>query len=135
MFFNSLGGAISISIAQNVFTNTLIGSVPKHTTGVDPYLVSSSGATQLRGIVPADQLQGVLVAYTYAICKAFILPIAVAGMAFIVSLFVSIFVIYLDQYCAENNICRWNGILSRERKLCTVLLHSFGLLIDLFFVG
>ena len=89
MFFNSLGGAISISIAQNVFSNTLVQEVPKHSTGVDPFLIIASGATQLRQIVPADQLMGVLEAYTIAINRAFILPIAVACMAFIVSLFVS----------------------------------------------
>ncbi|KAI5119573.1 hypothetical protein M0805_006458 [Coniferiporia weirii] len=87
MFFNSLGGAISISIAQNVFTNTLVKEVPKYTTGVDPAVVASSGATILRKVIPADQLHGVLLAYTYSIDRAFILPIAVAACAFIVSLF------------------------------------------------
>ncbi|KAH8117631.1 MFS general substrate transporter [Phellopilus nigrolimitatus] len=87
MFFNSLGGAISISIAQNVFTNTLVEAVPRYTTGVDPALIVSSGATHIREVVPADQLQGVLVAYTYALDRAFILPIAVAASAFVISLF------------------------------------------------
>ncbi len=29
IFFNSLGGAISISIAQNIFSNTLVKELPK----------------------------------------------------------------------------------------------------------
>lgn len=95
MFFNSLGGAIAISIAQNVFSNTLVQEVPKHTTGVNPALIVATGATTLRKIVPADQLQGVLVAYTYALDRAFILPIAVAGAAFVVSLFVSSFLLVI----------------------------------------
>ena len=51
MFFNSLGGAISISIAQNVFTNTLVHSVSKHAPGVDPATVAGVGATGLRGAI------------------------------------------------------------------------------------
>ena len=90
MFFNSLGGAVAISIAQNVFSNTLVKQVPKYTTGVDPAVIVASGATTLRQIVPPDQLQGVLTAYTYALDHAFILPIAVAGLAFVISLFVSL---------------------------------------------
>ncbi|THH10012.1 hypothetical protein EW145_g1614 [Phellinidium pouzarii] len=56
VFFNSLGGAISISIAQN---------------------------PSLSRIMPLlNQPEGVLVAYIYAIDHAFIFPIAVAGVAF-----------------------------------------------------
>ncbi|EJD06103.1 MFS general substrate transporter [Fomitiporia mediterranea MF3/22] len=88
MFSNALGGAIAISVAQNIFTNTLLSSIPKHTTGIDPDLVVDTGATHLRDVIPTDQLQGVLVAYTYALDRAFILPIAVAGSAFFTSLFV-----------------------------------------------
>jgi hypothetical protein len=30
IFFNSLGGAIAISIAQNIFSNTLVKELPKY---------------------------------------------------------------------------------------------------------
>ena len=89
MFFNSMGGAISISIAQNVFSNSLTKEIPDYTTGVDPSDIVSSGATYIRQDVAPDQLAGVLEAYTAALDTAFILPIAVAAMAFFVSLFVS----------------------------------------------
>ena len=89
IFFNTLGGAISISVAQNVFANTLIKTVPKYASGVDPHLIIASGATQIRKVVPADQLAGVLKAYSYALDRAFILPIAVSGAALIVAFFVS----------------------------------------------
>ncbi|KAL5533396.1 hypothetical protein ACEPAF_5172 [Sanghuangporus sanghuang] len=88
MFSNALGGSIAISVAQNIFRNTLLSSIPKHSTGIDADAVASSGATQIRQIVPPDQLNGVLIAYTYALDRAFILPIAVGGSAFVVSLFV-----------------------------------------------
>jgi hypothetical protein len=35
IFFNSLGGAIAISIAQNIFSNTLVKELPRH--GLDKY--------------------------------------------------------------------------------------------------
>jgi hypothetical protein len=85
IFFNSLGGAISISIAQNIFSNTLIKQIPKHTTGVNPLIVMMAGATHVREVVPKDQLEGVLFAYNKAVTNSFILSIACGGLAFAVS--------------------------------------------------
>lgn len=47
IFFNSLGGAISISIAQNVFSNGLSKNLPKYSPEVSPEIVVASGATYL----------------------------------------------------------------------------------------
>lgn len=90
IFFNSLGGALSVSIAQNIFSNSLAQQIPKHTTGVDPQLIIGAGATHVREASPPGQLAGVLLAYNEAVTRALILPIAVGGLAFICSLFVSI---------------------------------------------
>lgn len=85
VFFQLLGGAISISIAQNIFTNTIVEEVPKHTTSIDPRVIVSVGATALRHFIPKNDLPGVLIAYAYAIQKTFILPICVGAMAFAIS--------------------------------------------------
>lgn len=82
MFFNSLGGAISISIAQNIFSNTLLLEIPKHTEGVDPRVVMAAGATHVRDVVEEGQLGGVLFAYNAAVTSAYILAIACGGLAF-----------------------------------------------------
>ncbi|PVH82267.1 MFS general substrate transporter [Cadophora sp. DSE1049] len=82
-FFNSLGGAIAISIAQNIFSNTLNQQLPIQAPLVNPLLVMGAGATGLRAAVPYDLLPGVLKAYAIAIQKAFILPIVTAGVAFL----------------------------------------------------
>ena len=87
MFFNSLGGALSVSIAQNIFSNTLIQEIPKRTSGVNPATIIAAGATHVRDVTPLDQLAGVLDSYNLAIDRAFILPIAVGGIAFVCSLF------------------------------------------------
>ena len=89
IFFNSLGGAISISIAENVFTNTLIKEVPRLAPAVSPALIIKAGATHIRDVIPPASLLGVLEAYTLSIDKAFILPIAVGGLAFLCSFAVS----------------------------------------------
>jgi len=88
IFFNSLGGAISISIAQNIFSNTLVQQIPRHTTGVDAQLIISAGATHVRQVTPPSQLAGVLLAYNEAVTRALILPIATGALTFICSLFV-----------------------------------------------
>jgi MFS family permease len=86
LFFNSLGGALSISIAQNIFVNTLAREVPRRAPGVDAQAVASAGATNLRAVVDPRVLPGVLDAYNQAVVTAFVLAIAAAGAAFVVSL-------------------------------------------------
>lgn len=86
MFFNSLGGALSISIAQNIFVNTLAKEIPKYVPGLDSRVVSEAGATNLRKVVSPEQLPGVLEGYNKSIVTAFALAIATSGVAFFVSL-------------------------------------------------
>jgi len=86
MFFNSLGGALSISIAQNIFVNTLAKEIPKYAPGLDGRIVANAGATNLRKVVSAELLPGVLKGYNNAIVTAFILAIATSTISFFVSL-------------------------------------------------
>lgn len=87
IFFNSLGGATSISIAQNIFSNTLVQQIPKYTKGVNPAHIIAAGATHVREVTPPDQLAGVLQAYDLAVTRSFIVSIAAGGIAFFFSLF------------------------------------------------
>ena len=89
LFFNSLGGAIAISIAQNVFSNRLLADVPKFAPSVDPNLVLNTGATQLKNVIPPAVLGDVLQAYAKALDTTFIPPIAFAGVTFFIALGVS----------------------------------------------
>jgi hypothetical protein len=88
IFFNSLGGAISISIAQNIFSNGLIQNVPKYAPGIDPAAVISAGSTHLRTAIPAALLAGVLKAYMISLNHAFVLAIVVGGIATFLACFV-----------------------------------------------
>ena len=88
IFFNSLGGAVSISIAQNIFSNGLKVNLPKYAPGVDPATIIAAGATHLREAVSAAQLPGVLQAYMTALSDAFVISIAAGGIATILACFV-----------------------------------------------
>jgi EmrB/QacA subfamily drug resistance transporter len=65
-FFQTLGGAVFVSVGQNVFLNkflTQLGDLP----GVNPNIVISTGATALKDHVPRELLPRVLEAYNYAL--------------------------------------------------------------------
>ena len=87
IFFNSLGGAIALSISSNIFTNTLVKEIPKYAPGISPEQVLNVGSTDLSQLhLPPAVLEGVKQAYNAAVTTAFILPIAVAGLSFLSSL-------------------------------------------------
>ncbi|KAJ5081844.1 hypothetical protein NUU61_010108 [Penicillium alfredii] len=75
--FQSLGGAIWVSVSQNLFTNYLASALPG-ISGINVAAVLSSGATQLAQTVPPDKLSAVLTVYNAALHRAFILPVALA---------------------------------------------------------
>ncbi|KAL9107727.1 MAG: hypothetical protein Q9227_007442 [Pyrenula ochraceoflavens] len=83
VFFNTLGGAISVSIAQNIFTNSLVKNIPKYAPGANAAKIIAAGATHVREVTPPRLLAGVLLAYDKAVTRTFILPIAVGGLAFL----------------------------------------------------
>ena len=89
IFFNSLGGALSISIAQNIFVQGLREEIPRSTSNVDPGRIVAAGATSIESLVPSDQVGGLLYAYNLALRHTFTFAIAAAGIGFLASLFVS----------------------------------------------
>lgn len=86
VFSNTLGGATSISITQNIFYNSLAKELAKRAPEVDAQRIIRAGATQLRALVPENLLPQVREAYLQGIVTAFILPIATACAAFLFSL-------------------------------------------------
>lgn len=88
IFFNSLGGAIAVSVAQNIFVNGLAKHIPIYAPDVDPLVVFNAGATHISEVVSAADLPGVLQAYMLALDEAYILPIICGGIAFFLSFFV-----------------------------------------------
>ena len=73
MFIQLLGGALFVSVGQNVFANNLLKNLIATVPSISPELIIGSGATKIReiqGITP-ENLPQVLVAYNGALTKVF----------------------------------------------------------------
>ncbi|KAF8144972.1 MFS multidrug transporter [Mycena galopus ATCC 62051] len=88
MFAQTLGGALFISIGQNVFTNKLVSGLVAKVPGVSPAVVLAAGATSLKDAVPAQFFSDVLLVYNDALVAAFYVAIAMACASLIGSLVV-----------------------------------------------
>ncbi|OAQ97920.1 hypothetical protein LLEC1_01221 [Akanthomyces lecanii] len=87
-FFQSLGGAIFIAVAQTVFQNGLISGVEKANLGIeDPRIFINSGVSQARNILAQlhreDALPLVLEAYMTGLRNTYYITLACAICAFL----------------------------------------------------
>jgi hypothetical protein len=89
MFFaRGLGGSVLLCVAQNVFIRELISRL----VGVGMSAASAGviaggvGATDLRNVVPAADLPGVIEAYNGALTRTFFVAVGVAAVAIIPAL-------------------------------------------------
>lgn len=86
-FFQTLGGAIFISVAQSLFQTGLVAGIQQYAPELDPSVFLRAGATELRATLQAegheDLLPQVLRAYMKGLRSAFYLTVACAIMAFI----------------------------------------------------
>lgn len=82
MFSQTLGGALFISVAQNVFTNSLIKNLKQVVPGLDPQLVLAVGATSLKQAIPEQFLPGVQSAYNDTLMNTFYVSTAMAAVSF-----------------------------------------------------
>lgn len=83
----SLGGAVFVSVGNNILQNMLDKASSAHEIpGVDVKAVIEAGATQFRSIVPAASLPALVIAYNSALQKVFIAAIPLSGLAFIAAL-------------------------------------------------
>ncbi|KAI9933823.1 hypothetical protein ASPWEDRAFT_35745 [Aspergillus wentii DTO 134E9] len=88
MFSQGLGGAIFVSVGQNVFTNELVKNVTTYAPTVDAAKVAHTGATMLRDVVAPEALHSVLRAYDEAITNAFYVGVAISVISLYGPLFV-----------------------------------------------
>ncbi|KAF1981793.1 azole resistance protein [Aulographum hederae CBS 113979] len=81
-FMQQLGGSVFLSVGQNIFSNQLVQSL-SGIAGLDADAIVNTGATDLRHIVPGDELDAVVGAYSFSLTRVFILAAALsAGMIF-----------------------------------------------------
>ncbi|CAL3969366.1 unnamed protein product [Diplocarpon coronariae] len=86
-FFQTLGGAIFIAVAQTIFTNGLVAGIEKYAPQLPTQRFLHSGATQIREILQElgeeDALDGVLRAYVDGLRGTFWITAACAIAAFL----------------------------------------------------
>jgi hypothetical protein len=81
MFCQTLGGALFISVGQNVFQNELIKNLVAVVPGLNADKVVNVGATQLQSVIPPQYLSGVLVAYNESLVKTFYVVVAMSAVS------------------------------------------------------
>lgn len=81
-----LGGAIFLSAASSLFNNRLIANLREMVPSVDPQIVISAGATNLRSKVPAAELGNVVEAYNSTLRRIFIISVVLSGLSLLGSL-------------------------------------------------
>jgi EmrB/QacA subfamily drug resistance transporter len=70
-FLQLLGGALFISVAQNIFTNKLISNLVAVLPDLNPAIIVNTGATELAKVVPPQAIGVVLIAYNDALDHAY----------------------------------------------------------------
>ena len=91
IFAQTFGGALFISVAQNVFTNRLASNLVQQVPTLNPAIVINTGATELSKAVTAQdptQLSGVLSAYNNALDQTYYVSVALAALSIFGSVFV-----------------------------------------------
>ena len=81
IFFQTMGGAIFLSVGQNIFTNKLLTGVIATVPGIDPNVVIHSGATNLRKNIPPQFLAAVQTAYNHALTQTWYVSVAMACLS------------------------------------------------------
>jgi EmrB/QacA subfamily drug resistance transporter len=78
MFMQTFGGAMFISVAQNVFDNTLLKGIRTDAPKVNADIILHIGATDLRQAFPAALIHGIQVAYNKALTQTWYIAVAMA---------------------------------------------------------
>lgn len=86
-FFQALGGAVFVAVAQTLFQNGLIDKIKEDNLGIDPNIFINSGASEikevLQGMHREDALDSVLQAYMEGLRNTYYISVACAAFAFI----------------------------------------------------
>jgi hypothetical protein len=88
MFFQTFGGALFVSVAQNVFNNRLLSQVAVYAPKVNASVLLHIGATDLATVIPAASLPGVRLAYNNALTNTWYISVAMACLQIISCFFI-----------------------------------------------
>jgi len=83
IFVQTLGGALFVSIGQNVFSNKLVQGLKEYAPNIDPTIVLNTGATSIQQSIDKAQLPGVTLAYNNALIHAFLVAAVMATLTIV----------------------------------------------------
>ena len=86
-FMQQLGGAIFVSVGQNIFSNELVDRL-FGVAGLEPQVIVNTGATDLRRVVPPNEIDAVVEAYSYSLTRVFLLAAVLNAITLLGAVFV-----------------------------------------------
>ncbi|CAK7201788.1 hypothetical protein SEUCBS139899_004503 [Sporothrix eucalyptigena] len=87
MFCQYFGGAVAICAARVVLTSTIGVALAQYAPTVDAATVINTGVTDLRSVIPASEITGVIIAYNKALVNVYYLQLSLSLTALICSCF------------------------------------------------
>jgi hypothetical protein len=89
-FFQALGGAIMVAVAQTLFQNGLIDKINEDNIGINPSIFINSGASEIKNVLEQmhrlDAFDTVLEAYMIGLRNTYYISVACAACAFLACL-------------------------------------------------
>ena len=84
-----LGGSVFLALSNVVFSSSLGSSLRKYEPRADPAMVIAAGASasSIRQLIPAEQLDGVIRAYSTSVSHVFYLATGSAAGLFVAAFF------------------------------------------------
>ena len=89
LFFQTLAGAIFISVAQGIFSNELVRAVAQNAPSVDAAKVLLVGATDIRNAYSPEIVPAIIQSFMDALRNTYILAIACAGLSAVTAFIVA----------------------------------------------
>jgi MFS family permease len=78
IFMQLFGASIFVSAGDSVLTNRVVNYISQNIPGVDAVAAANAGATNIRNIIPAENLHGILQVYNDAITQVFEIALVMA---------------------------------------------------------
>ncbi len=78
IFLQLFGAAMFVSVGESVLTNRLVSFISRNVPSVDAVAAVGAGATNIRNVIPAESLHGVLQAYNDALTQIFEIVLVMA---------------------------------------------------------
>jgi hypothetical protein len=88
MFSQTLGGALFISVGQNIFTNQLIKHLRAVVPDLSPTFILQIGATEIKHAIKPQYLDAVLEAYNTTLSETFYVAVATGAISILGAVFV-----------------------------------------------